>query len=117
MASLRTRFLCGDAAERGLPEVLVLRGVVPRLLPLAFVRAIDFTVFAAGFFAGFAAPFPFCASVTGAAGALSGAAVSFDFFELFAIYFSFTSASLYPQSKAAQAEIGTKTALASLIER
>jgi len=53
----------------------------------------------------------------GATGAFSTAAISFDFFELFAIYISFTSASLYPQSKAAQAEIGTKTAPANLIER
>ncbi len=43
----------------------------------------------------------------GSAGALRGAAASFDFFELFAIYFSSASASLYAQEKAAQAEIGT----------
>jgi hypothetical protein len=100
----------------------VLRAFTLRVLPADFGRDADFATLAAGRFAAagfaaFAGLSPLRASLSGAQGLISGAAVSLDFFELFAIYFSFTSASLYAQSKPAQAEIGMKKASANSIRR
>lgn len=111
-----------EAAVRGWRAAGVLRGFALRVLPADFGREADLATLPAGLFAavGFAAfakPLLFSASLSGATGLISGAAVSFDFFELFAIYFSFTSASLYAQSKPAQAEIGMKKASANSIRR
>jgi hypothetical protein len=109
-------FLTG-AVERAFPAEELLRATVERDLAEDFGLA-DFwvgTVPGSGL-SDLATPFPFCKSVTGAAGLFSKAGGSLVFFEIFAIYFSFTSASLYARRKAAQAEIGTKAVPAKAIE-
>jgi hypothetical protein len=62
-------------------------------------------------FSNFVAPSLGVDSSLATAGATSAAVSSLTFFELFAIYFSFSSASLYPQSKTVQAEIGMNETL------
>ncbi len=64
--------------------------------------------FARGCFAGLLLPLASANPSLRATGAFSGAATSLTFFELFAIYFCFSSASLYAQSKATQAEISMR---------
>jgi hypothetical protein len=56
-------------------------------------------------------PFRVSFGVTTGCTSLAGSAL--NFFELFAIYFSFTSASLYALSKPVQEEIGMKEASAN----
>ncbi|MGH8093816.1 MAG: hypothetical protein ACREIF_10125 [Chthoniobacterales bacterium] len=84
-------------------------------MPADLTRVADFLALVAGLFAAFAMPPSFWLSTSGTERETSAAAASFDFFELFAIYFSFTSASLYAQRKTAQAEIGMKKATANSI--
>jgi hypothetical protein len=106
------------AVERGFPAAELLRATAERDLAGDFGLA-DFwveTVPGSGFF-DLAMPLPFCKSGTGAAGLFSGTADSLVFFEIFAIYFSFTSASLYARGKTAQAEISTKAVPAKAIEQ
>jgi hypothetical protein len=62
---------------------------------------------------GYDGPLPFRVSLCGTSRVVSGAGPTFDFFELFTIYFSSTSASLYALSKPAQEEIGMKKASAN----
>ena len=110
-------FLTG-AVERGFPAEELLRAVAARDLADEFGLAVSWVETGPGSdLSGLATPLPFCKSVTGAAGLFSSAADSFVFFEIFAIYFSFTSVSLYARRKAAQPEIGRKPVPANAIEQ
>jgi hypothetical protein len=82
----------------------------------AVFRGFGVVLFAFAWFTGLVVPFVWVDPSTEGTDAPSEAAVSLTFFELFAIYFSYPSASLYVQSKTAQAEISMKP-LSSCLSR
>jgi hypothetical protein len=90
--------------------------VALRFLPTDFGRPVDF---AGAFFAsaGFADPVvtrPLLDSIPGAVDMSSCAVASFDFFELFAIYFCFGSAKPVRAKRGCASGKGTKRALAAV---
>jgi hypothetical protein len=107
---------CCSAFAPVLRPAEALRGVALRFLPTDFARPVDF---AGAFFAsaGFADPAvtkPLLDSIPGAVEVPSWAEASFDFFELFAIYFCFGSAKPVRAKRGCASGKGTKRALAAI---
>src|SRR5262249_31198330 len=104
------------ARVRGLRLTVVFRTAARCGLLADFVRGASLlgfseVRFALEGFAGLFVPFVWSDSFPGPAGVASGDIGSLARFKLFAIYFSFLSASLYARRKTAQAEIGMGEAL------